>query len=81
MGGPPQRNGYGPPRGMNGNHNTSYERNNGWGGPINGGNMMSQPPPNMMQSGPGVNQNQMNQGNSGPPGKTSTQVTIPKDVS
>lgn len=85
MGGSPQRNGYGPHRGMNVATHQPFERNNGWGGPLNGGNLMNQSPPNIMQPGGGMNsglhQNQMNQGNGGPPGKTSTQVTIPKDVS
>lgn len=81
-----------------------YDRNDGWGGPMNGGgSMMNQPPPNMMapsNMGGGMNQGPPmggmggpqggmgggsmggggGSGMSGPPGKTSTQVTIPKDV-
>lgn len=79
---------FGGPRGNGGGFN---DRND-WGAPMNGnGNMMNQPPPNMMAHGNmgGNNQGPMGGGgmgqNQGGPqgggGKTSTQVTIPKDVS
>lgn len=88
MGGPPpppRSNFNGPPRGLNG---SGFEgpppRNNGWGAPMNGGNantMMNQaPPPNIMSttmSQPLGN----NQGNGmSANGRSSTQVTIPKDL-
>lgn len=77
MGGGGPRGGYGPPRGGMGG---GYDRGNGWGGPMNGGgNMMNQPPPNMMGGGMG---GPMSGGDmDGPSRKTTTQVTIPKDVS
>lgn len=85
MGGPPSRGYGGPPRAVNGG-NGSFERSSPWA-PMNGGNnLMSQhSPPSILPSqgnsgmsgghsgGPGS-------GGSGGPGKSSTQVTIPKDV-
>lgn len=85
---PPQRGGNfgGPPRGMNGGG--PFDRNNVWDTSENGGgpgNIMNQPPPsiippNGMGGGPGGPRLGM-QGGGGGQGKSSTQVTIPKDVS
>jgi hypothetical protein len=84
-----------PPRGGeyngNGSNNNAsrpppFERN-GWGAPTNNTPMISHPPPNIMASN-GLNQGPLqspgglgtqNGGIAG--GKTTTQVTIPKDVS
>lgn len=66
---------------MNGGGPGPFNRDNGWGGPMN--------QPSGMMSGGGLGGNQgpphmgggnMGQSNGGGPGKTSTQVTIPKDV-
>ncbi|KAF2900189.1 hypothetical protein ILUMI_05984 [Ignelater luminosus] len=82
-GGPPPRGGFGgPSRGMNGGP-SPFGRENAWGGPMSQpSNMMSggggggmggnQGPPHMGGGG-------MGNGNGGP-GKSSTQVTIPKDL-
>ncbi|RZB38989.1 hypothetical protein BDFB_004221 [Asbolus verrucosus] len=81
--GPPPQRGGPPP--MNSNRPPPFERN-GWGAPTNNAPMMNHPPPNIMASN-GLNQGtlQSAQGlgpqNGGPQGsKTTTQVTIPKDL-
>lgn len=86
MGGPTSSRGNfnGPPRGMNGGGPFDNQRNNGWGsGPMNGGSsssLMNQGP--MMGGGGGMNMGGgNNQGNGMSPNKSTTQVTIPKDVS
>lgn len=84
MGGPPSTRGNfnTPPRGLNGGGPFDNQRNNGWGGgPINGGSgnsIMNQGP---MMGGGGMNMGGSSQGNGLSPNKTTTQVTIPKDVS
>lgn len=85
MGGPASSRGgsFNPPRGLNGGSPFESPRNNGWGGPLNGGSggsLMSQGPPSMMGGG-GMSMGGGNQGNGMSPSKSSTQVTIPKDVS
>ncbi|KAK9695720.1 KH domain [Popillia japonica] len=85
MGGPTSSRGNfnGPPRGMNGGGPFDNQRNNGWGsGPMNGGSsssLMNQGP--MMGGGGGMNMGGgNNQGNGMSPNKSTTQVTIPKDL-
>ncbi|GJQ76519.1 putative RNA binding protein [Trypoxylus dichotomus] len=90
MGGPPSSRGNfnGPPRGLNGVGPFDNQRNNGWGsGPLNGGsggNLMNQGPMMGGSGGGGGGGMSMgggnNQGNGMSPNKTTTQVTIPKDL-
>ncbi|XP_071053975.1 heterogeneous nuclear ribonucleoprotein K isoform X2 [Onthophagus taurus] len=76
--------GNGPPR-MNGSgYAPPHQRNNGWGSPINGGGnqgngMMNSAPPNIMSGNMSHPVNTSGNGMS-PNGRSSTQVTIPKDL-
>ncbi|XP_017778173.1 PREDICTED: heterogeneous nuclear ribonucleoprotein K isoform X2 [Nicrophorus vespilloides] len=85
MSGPPpsRSSGYSnePPRGLNGSG--SYERPSGWGSPppMNGGSassMSASMPPSMMSSN--VGSAMQNNGSSSQGTKSTTQVTIPKDL-